>query len=251
MAPQLLVDRRAGSKELVAPLKKMSLPAVLTDLEFGDIAFEGRGEKGYPVMVGIEFKKLSEFVQSIRTQRLQGHQLIGMRKSYDYAYLFIEGDISYNQTGQLIQLSGRFCPKPQRMRGQMGISELLKRLFVLHLCGGLNPWLTRTRKDTLQSVMALYRTWTDQDLDEHKSHIGIYVPPSLIPVSSFRRVVAQLPGIGIRASLAVEKHFKQSLPLAFNADAAEWADIMIVDEHGKTRRLGTATANRIVDRFYE
>ena len=218
----LLVDYRAGSDELREPLRKMGLPAESGDIP-ADIAFEGRGEKGAPVMVGIEFKKLGELVQSMRTQRLQGYQLLKMREHFQFCYLLVEGELRYDTKGQLLKRVGRQDFK--RLSGAMGVSELLKRLCVLQLCGGLHTIWARTRVDSLHWISALYRTWTDCDLDQHKSHIAIYQAPTLAPVSEFRAFMSRIDGISLRKSLAIEKHFGGSIRRAVNAPKAEWLRI--------------------------
>ena len=58
----MLVDRRAGSKELVKPLRKKGLEVVETELEFGDVSFVGKGNGGADVHIGIEYKRLSDLV---------------------------------------------------------------------------------------------------------------------------------------------------------------------------------------------
>ena len=240
----LFVDYRAGSHELVAPLQALGLPIEETTLEFGDVAFEGRGEGGKPVSVGIEYKKLGELVASLRSQRLQGYQLKGMRKAFDYSYLFVEGELLYGEDGGLLRRKGKRAFTP--LAGSMSVSELLKRIYVLHLRGGLNPWWCSSRGDTLQAISALYRTWTDVDLDKHKSHLGIYNAPPLVPVSDVRRAMSAWPHIGLRASLAVEKQFGGSICRAVNAPVETWANIQTIDDKGKARKIGTKTAENIV-----
>jgi hypothetical protein len=244
----LFVDDRAGSNELAEPLRRLGVPVETTRLDYGDVMFEGRGEKGVPVLIGVEFKQLRELVQALRTERLQGYQLPGMRDTYAHSYLFIEGELEYDRGG-LLQVPkrgarfGRNTPMP----GRMSVNELLKRIYVLHLCGGLNPWYTTCRKDTLQSLVALYHTWTDTDLDKHKSHIAAYEAPSIISISPFRRTVKTFPGVGLRSSLAVEMQFSGNLVKAVTASVDTWAGILVMDEKGKPRRLGTKVAQQIYD----
>lgn len=246
----ILVDYRDGSKELAEPLKAAGLPVEVVTLDAGDVAFEGRGEGGKAVMVGIEYKKLSELVGSLRTERLQGHQLNKMRdpdSGYDYSWLFIEGELHYDTTGKLLR-KGWFHGKPQLkpLPGGMTVGELLRRIYVLHLCGGLNPWWTQTRRDTVTAIEILYRTWTDVDLDKHKSHMGIYDAPTLVPISRFRQCVMKFPHVGVKASLAVEMQFNGSLREACNASVDEWAELQTVDDKGKLRRIGNSYAEQIV-----
>jgi len=240
------VDPREGSKELVTPLRKMGLEVDdRVELSFGDVMFEGRGEGGAAVTIGIEFKKLEELVASLRSGRMQGHQLPGMQE-YDFRYLVIEGELLYDKTGGLARRQRRFRSEPVPMPGGMTVCELLKRVNVMHLCGGLNPIWTVDRTDTLQHIVALYRTWTDTDLDKHKSHMEVYIPKSFIKISDMRRTLTTFPGIGIRSSKAVEAYFGGSLVKAVRAPAALWAQIEVPSDNGKTRKLGMKTAERIV-----
>jgi ERCC4-type nuclease len=243
----IFVDYRAGSKELIAPLRKLGLEVEETTLEFGDVMFEGRGEGGGPVLVGIEFKKLEELVDAIRSERLQGYQMLGMRDVYKFSYLMYEGTVYFDKAGALQQKKkGRFgkeyfVPMP----GSMSVSELIKRVNVLHLCGGLTPIPTQDRTHTLQSILALYRTFTDKDLDKHKSHIAAYEAPPIRPINGLRRTLKTFPEIGMKASLAAQLKFG-TLRDAVNATVEEWATLEVLDDKGKARRLGTTVAEKIV-----
>lgn len=240
----LYIDPRGGSCELVAPLKALGLPVDdSTYLPAGDIAFEGRGVGGSPVLVGIEYKKLPDFIASARSERLQGIQLPGMVEALDNKWLFIEGELLYDSQGRLLKQTRRGL---KTLEGGMGVGELLKRIFVFHLSGGLTPWWTRNQGDTVTSVQMLYRVWTDKNLDQHSSHLGSYTAPTLRPISDERAVFMKWPGIGVKASLAVERHFNGCIKRAVNAPAAEWAEIETKDDKGKTRRIGLANAGKIV-----
>ena len=230
----ILVDYRQGSQELIAPLKRLGLPVDETTLEFGDVAFEGRGIKGAPVSIGVEVKKLPELVASLRSGRLQGHQLPGMCQSYDYRWLLIEGDLQFDQKGALLRRAGRrsWAPIP----GQMSIGELFKRLHVMHLCAGLVPLWAADQRATIVQLEMLYRVWTDVDLDEHNSHLGTYRPPSILPLSPMRTTLQTLPQVGPAASLAAQKKFK-SIKRAVNANTDEWASLLLVSPE-KTRVFG-------------
>ena len=229
----ILLDSRAGSHELKVLLEKLGLPVEETTLEYGDLLFEGRGVANKPLTVAIEYKKLSDLVGSMRTGRLQGHQALGMQ-SYDVRWLLIEGELFYDKRGKLLRRMGsrRFLP----LHGGMTISELFKRLFVLQLQLGLQWYLAPHRRDALKFIEALYRTWTDKSLDEHRSHIAVYDPPTLIPLSDERKLYMRLPHIGVKTSRLIEKRFACPLD-AFIATIREWTDVGI----------GLKTAERIVD----
>lgn len=246
----LIVDYRAGSHELVEPLQALGLDVIESELAFGDLAFTGRGVGDKPIDIGVEFKKLDECVASMRNGRLTGHQLPGMRGAqegstplYDHAWLLVEGDILYDSRGRLQKRVGRAFNAP--IVGGMTVTELYKRLLSIQTGWGI-PWmLTKNRADTLKFIEALYRTWTDRAQDEHQSHLGLYQPDALVPVSAFRRTVATLPGISLATSAAVEKRFKGSLTAAVVAPAKVWAEIEIVDKRGNSKRLGMKRAEKI------
>lgn len=239
----LLVDYRDGSKDLIRPLQKLGLEVEETDLEFGDIAFVGRGIGGKPVQVGIEFKKLSECIGSLRTERLQGHQAPGMQDAYDFRWLLVEGELHIDRAGLLQRRVGKREFKP--IPGRMTLSEYNRRLLSMHLCWGLNPERTDNTAQTMKWIEACYRSWTDVDQDKHTSHLGIYQPPTLVPISDFRRAVCSWPTIGIRTSKAVEDHFKY-VSVAAVAGVSQWAEIEVITDAGKPRRIGTKDAEKIV-----
>lgn len=239
----LLVDYRQGSQELIEPLQQMGLDVDQCDLPAGDISFVGKGEKGKQVTIGVEFKKLDELVGSLRTERLQGHQLLKMQDMYDFKYLLIEGELLIDKAGKLLKRVSRRETRP--MHGQLSISEFFKRLNVLHLRGGLNWQILHSRRLILKWIEALYRTWTDKALDEHKSHLALYSPPPIVPISEFRDVVRRFPRVGFKASLAVEQAFGGSLKRAVMASEEEWAAIATTAKDGKRKRLGMEAAKAI------
>lgn len=249
----MFVDYREGSHDLVQPLQERHIEVVETELQFGDLAFAGKGVGGKSVDIGIEFKKLEELVDSMRTGRLTGHQLPGMRGArkgqdplYDFAWLVFEGELLYDKQGRLLKRVGRTFFKP--IHGGMTINELYKRLTSIQLGWGVSWVNTRTRRDTLQFLEALYRTWTDRAQDDHTSHLGLYTPPALEPVSAFRQTVSGplFPGISLTTSEAVEQAFDGSLREAVNASAKTWAAIEVIDKHGKAKKFGQKRAERII-----
>ena len=240
----LIVDSRAGSKELLVPLQRLQLSAELLEIPFGDIAFEGRGEQGTVADVGIEYKQLDEALQSLRSGRFEGHQLPGMRKMYgDWCWLLIEGDYRVDRKGLL-------CTKTRKgwvpMHGRWTYSEFQKRLLTIELCGGCRVVFTRTQTDSVRWIATLYRWWTDSSLDEHKSHLTPYSPPALVALSQFRETVRTLPDVGLKFSLVAQRKFR-SIRRAVNASLQDWADLLSVDSEGRTRKLGTANAMKIIN----
>lgn len=218
----IALDDRAGSKDLYTPLRKLGLPVDLMRLDSGDVAFLGRGEGGVPVHIGIEYKKLGELITSLRDHRIVA-QAERMRGAFDFSYLLVEGEVLYDAAGLLLTRRRRgLVPLP----GRMTVNELHKRLGVLHLRAGVMtlPW-AGSQRDTLQLILAYYRLWTDCDLDQHKSHIAIYRPPGVAPISQFRIFMQSFKGIGFEASMAIERHFAGNLERAILAPKTEWMKI--------------------------
>jgi ERCC4-type nuclease len=244
----ILVDGRAGSCELVKPLQDWGLPVEETTLDFGDIAFLGRGEKGAKVFIGIEHKKVSDLVQSMGNGRLQDTQLQGMLEAYDRMWLIIEGEWSHDDKGRAASFRGGRSGGRRPIRGAPMAVALEQRILTLETRGGFRVRHCASRRDTLRFLCALYRFWTDKDLDEHKSHLAIHAPDldrGMVPVSDFRRFVASIPGIGYRGSLFVDRYFQGDPERMMVAGVDEWAEITTVDDNGKERRIGTPRATRI------
>jgi ERCC4-type nuclease len=222
----ILVDGRAGSKELVKPLLALGLPVEETTLDYGDLCFSGRGEKGTPLMIGIEHKKLPDLLQSLTSGRLAGHQMLGMLDTYDRGWLIIEGDWHNDSSGKVTMWKGR--GKRASVKGAPPAVELEKRILCLETRGGFRVRICPTRKDTLRFLTALYRFWTDVDLDQHRSHLALHSPDLdrqlLVPISLKRQLAAQLPGIGYTRSQAVDRHFKSIWEMV-NAPAEAWREI--------------------------
>ena len=130
------------------------------------------------------------------------------------------------------------------MAGGMTVSELYKRLLVLHLRGGLNPVYLRARRDTVQWISALYHALTDKNLDQHRSHLAIYTPPGLVTPSQFRHTIGTLPGVGMKMAREAERRFG-SIRRAINAGPDAWAMLETVDERGHPRKMGMTTARKL------
>lgn len=240
----ILIDDRAGSSDLVQPLIRAGYPVEVVRMDYGDVAFVGKGPKNTELHIGIEFKTMGDLVSSVRTGRLAGHQLQGLRDTYDYAWLLIEGSWRADEVGRIL------TRKPGRgwrpLRGGMNANELEKHVHTLHLCGGLIPRFTDSRADSVRFVGTLYRWWTDTSLDRHTSHIAVHTPPTLVPLSPFRQAACMWPGIGVKTSRAVEQRFGGSILRAASGTVRDWADITITDSAGKSKRLGETVAQRIV-----
>ena len=241
----ILVDRRIGSKDLLAPLIKLGLDAELTELSFGDVAFEGKGSNHTSLAIGIELKTIPDLVNSVRSGRFAGHQLPGLRQMYEHSWLVIEGTYRSDRAGALTRYQGSRRGWTS-VHGQMTASELEKQVLTFELCGGLHVRYTNSRRATLNFIASLFRWWTDKSMERHQSHLAVHTPHGFTPLSEFRQVVSRFPGIGLKTSLAVEKHFEAHLERAVCAGVDEWAAIETRTDSGTTRRIGLKVADGVV-----
>ena len=255
---KLLVAEESGSKELIAPLQRMGLPAegvTHAVLPFGDVAFMGRGEGGAPLYIGIELKKVGELAQSLLTKRFQGHQLIGLTKDFDRRYLLVEGDFHHDEQGRCVVFRGAGKPKP--LQGAPNAVAFEQELLNITTRGGCIVVPKTTRRDVLRWIQACYRYWSDKDLDQHKSHLAIYAPDLdkglLTPPSDFRKALTVLlPGIGFTVSKAVEEYvgrdesLRVQLLRTLSMKETEWAGLE-VPNRGGSKKLGANRARTIME----
>jgi len=242
----IFVDNRAGSCELIEPLRALGLDVDATRLTVGDLMFAGHD--GHDI--GIEYKKLPELIQSIRDGRLvdtQASQMLGERGAYDYAWLLVEGEWIANKAGIVCAPCWRGKRKSwEPVKGKMNASEMTKRLLTLEVLGGLHVRFTSDRRSSVGFIRDLYRWFVDKSLADHTTLLSAHTSSGFLPISDFRAVVKdRFPGIGLRASLAVERRFEGSLQRACNAGVAEWAGIEVSTKTG-SKRLGSKVAERIL-----
>lgn len=230
----ILVDYREdsekkGSRGLWDDLVKTNLPLKRDKLDGGDLMFLGRGPEGREVTVGVEFKKIRDLLDSMRTKRLQGHQLHELQP-YDYRFLLIEGEWKHDDEGFVTLRSG--YKDWSRAKGGWRAAELDKSLLGLVLRAGVIYDKTTTRRETVRWIESLYRNFTDKPWEAHDSHTGIYRPTATFrKPSRFVDFIAGIPDVGIKRGKAVESFFrnphsgKASPRAAIAARASVWRQI--------------------------
>jgi hypothetical protein len=188
------------------------------------------------------------------TERLQ-EQIERQVLKFDRSLLIVEGDWDFNTEGRVVQWAGK---RKKPLRGSPPAAELLQRLLTIATRADVTVWPTHSRRATLIFLVALYRWWTDKDLDEHKSHLGVKNPDAslLAPMSDFRKgLMVRLPDIGFAASKAIEERcWDTTLTPPRGSERKlhfltleEWAALEVMDRKGKLRRLGQSRAERIVE----
>ena len=217
----LLVDERIGSRDLLGPLNRYGVPADLAHLDFGDFAFIGKGIDGADVFIGIELKESRDVVSSMLGGRFAGHQLYGLamdeHKIYDRAWLLTEGMWKQSDDGVLLHYTWDSATKK---RGwfpvQVGTraimyNDLESWILTQTIRGGLSYWHCQTRQDTIRFIATLYHWWVDKELQQHRSHQAIYLPPPdkvmMSPPSEMLKMLAGIDGVGWDKGRAIENHF--------------------------------------------
>lgn len=166
------------------------------DMKFGDIMFEGNGERGPGAMVGIERKKLSDLVNSMKDRRLSGHQLRGCWQTFDYVYLVCEGIWRPGPSGEIQHqtpvrvVKGGKWVNTRDYKWEVFYGHVdRKSVAYRHLAGFLHSLTLRSRsprreplrvlrtssvQETAAQVVSLYKNFNERAWGEHYAHDVIY-----------------------------------------------------------------------------
>jgi ERCC4-type nuclease len=219
----LLIDPRAGSKDLLEPLQKLGLPAEAEQLEYGDVSFVGNGPTG-PRVVAIEFKQITEILSCITTQRFS-EQLRGMHELYSEQWLLVEGNWFPDLRDTLLVDGHRPYP-----HSKWKFSEVTSWLIDVSSKGGMRVWQTKTRQETLAWIRCLYLEWQKR-WTSRTATAGLYEAPLTIhddtPLrkpSQAWRTAATWPGLGSEKGRRAAQHFK-TVKAMVDAPAEEWTKI--------------------------
>jgi len=182
--------------------------AELVRLEYADFMLTGHAEDG-DITVGVERKKLSDFVNSMCSGRLSGHQLIGLMNSYHYIYLVIEGGFRANpQNGILEVWRGREWVEYSVGKRRFMARDLWLFMNTLTVVCGLHCYHTARTSDTARYIMALHHWW-GKEYAEHKGHLQPHTGRvvELSKQTLVRRVASCLDGVGWEKSKAIDQRF--------------------------------------------
>lgn len=225
----ILVDDRTGSAE-IAP--HLTSPNALCRLEFADFAWSGSGPEGN-VDVGVERKSLMDFLQSMTTGRLSGHQMVGLTKNYDWVYLLVEGVWRPDKTSgilQRIKANGKWGDAAQGSRRFMA-REVYNFTNTLQIMCGVITVCTSNQWETARWLDSTYGWW-QKDWGKHKSHLQFQKPvvhAHLSKPNLVTRMASQFEGIGWDKAKAIGKRF----PLVEDLLFASVDDLMEVPGVGK------------------
>ena len=242
----ILIDERIGSVDLM-PLFPPDLVQI-SKLEFGDFCFIGNNittKIDEPLQIGIERKTIYDFLSSMTSGRLSGHQIPGLLNSYNVVYIILEGMWRIHPQNKIIETYQAKQWAPIRYGPRVFYArELYNFINTINVLCGIHCVYTTYKYETAQLVTSLYYWWTEKYLDEHKSHrqkhrplidINTKVPPLLY------RVAAELPGIGSTKSRLVTNHFRNLTEMVL-ASEEEWC---------KIPGIGKPTAKRLVKTLQE
>jgi len=239
----LLIDDREDDR-LRRYLSVYDLPVDTARLEFGDAMYEGHGPKR-PVLVGWERKRISDFVSSMTDRRLSGHQLRGMRLTYDYLYLVIEGYWRPDPYGGIEHLDGKNWRPLYASRQGVNYRQVDSYISSLELRMNVIVCRTANTQETAALYASRYLGWQKPWADHH-AHDQIYCKDLLAPLNRGRalisprepglieRIASQLPGID-RKAWDVAAHF-QTVERMMLATPNEWQAIA---------GIGKVTANQV------
>ena len=251
--PDVLVDPRIGSRDLVEPLLRLKIPARLEHLEYGDVQMVRRGPDDRPVLVGIEVKTVNDVLACIVDKRFSGHQLPGLLASYEVRWLLIEGAMVCAPTRELLiaRLDGK-PPKRAAVGERPWVYEAVQSWRRSVEMSGCYTDNVPDRRSTVAWI-ASYYAWSRKRPEEHQSQLGIRLKnlgveqdpidplaSYLVEVTPKMKVAASLlRGIGVERARAAAAYFR-SIKSMVGAPASEWEKV-----EGFGKKLSTAVVTAI------
>jgi ERCC4-type nuclease len=242
------VDDRIGSIELIPILQEIAQilcssksfipPPRITSCRMvaSDFCFDGLGACGKRIGVGIERKRISDMLNSIRSGRYAGSQMVDMLALYDDCYLIVEGYHRCSSDGYLEILHTQADPLGSGLGGKwfplklgqqlVRYTELDHFLCTQERCTKVKVRRTNTEYETAAQVISLY-THYQQEFDKHHSHQALHQPQHLATIGKaglVRKWAADLDGVGWSKSGNVAVKFKTGLEMA-NASIEDWMTI--------------------------
>ncbi len=225
----IYIDSRVGSCELVDLIDD----SILVNLDYGDISFEGNGVDGR-IQIGIERKTWGDLINSFRSGRLVGHQIIGLLENYQKVYLICEGIIRENKKSGMIEewRHGKWMKvdysKSERARQRFAYRAVWKHLITLETKLGIEIRVTVDLNETARMIEVLYGWWSEP-WESHKSHIQTYVSNQTALLRPSKpswpvQFASVLPGIGWSRAIVIGKHFGSVVNM-IEADEATWRSV--------------------------
>lgn len=243
------IDGRAGSKDLIAPLRQLGVPVEEATLPAGDVEIMGVGPEGRTVPIGIEYKHLPDVLACMRDGRF-AEQLRGMHESYEVCWLLIEGRFR-TVRGDVMQIA---TGTRWRDDGKYRRGEFNSWLNTMCIRGGALLWRTEDQSESVAWVRSQYLWWTAREYEEHRAHLDYYRPSLVggvtpfLPPTLVQKIANCMPGVGGTRSISVAKHFDSVRSMVL-ADEEEWASIKGIGKKGAKKLVealgGSGTSGKI------
>lgn len=224
----ILIDSAVGSRELLSDIRHLGCDAELVSGLTTDFQWTGNGPAG-TALIGVERKSMSssDFIDSMRSNRLAGGQIGRAIDTYDYYYLIVEGFWRRAEGGLLEVGLPWYTP-----RGNVRYSEVTKFLNGIAMQSNIKLWRTINESETAATLVDWHDQW-QKPWDEHKTGRVVYAPaPNVIQPgrrSFFQREATpvqkwlyQLPGMGDKKTLELAPQFECPAQIA-NLPEADWA----------------------------
>lgn len=226
----LLIDNRAGSRDFVKFFTEHT--AELGTMDFGDVSFEGNGPNG-KITIGIEIKSKRDYLNSIMTGRLAGHQLPGMVEKYDRSYLYVYRDFTRLEAfkratsshNYMIHKNGQKVPLKQ---GTTEVTDQSDMSFQLSCAEFFNVTVKMfsSKEAVARAMWMTYKYW-QKPYTKHGTGGVVYNSATAGwtgRVSPLVKMAATIPGVGADRARAIAKEF-DSLEDMINAGVARWSRI--------------------------
>lgn len=255
----ILIDPREGSKEILDYI--LAIPghpsAEHSTMEYGDVAFTGEGPNG-TMLIGLEVKTVGDALNCIESQRFTGHQLPGLKATYDASYLVIVGEYRADwDTGTLQMKSskGNYWFDVKTGSRTWTHYEFNAWLTMVELGWGIRTRIVLDMKELARTIVEMYRV-IQKPWEDHKTINPFYLGPTgntpFIKPSLVERVVAQIDGIGPAKAREIGKRFGTvvdmvnsnptiSTPTAVGQALKRWKGIP---------GIGKQTATHIIEEFW-
>ena len=248
----LLVDPRVGSQHLAGHFDELHLPYELTPLDYADVAFMGNGPDG-PVGVGIELKNTLDFINSMHSGRLAGHQIPGLQERYAHVWIVVEGFYRSRKGSGIAEIPRGPTWVPLYL-GKRPVFWNDIELFItsLEVQAGVHVRRTRTPHETARLIGNVIYGWWSKPWEQHTSlkQLDQQRPARISlrreedPVRRLmHNVAACLPGIGYERGRRISEHFG-SLDEMWTATPEQWQQALGVAK-------GTKHARDIVAAIHE
>lgn len=243
----ILIDQSAGSKELVLypPLNDTSL-ACLTSLAVSDdtrssadVCFTGNGPDDKKLLVGIEFKKLSDLLSSIHSGRLGATQAQTMTREYQVCWILYCGEYRCGEDGMLETPwtnphNGRSSWRRVTFIGNKPMPYgYLESSLLTYSAVGIQSKHVSSIEQAAQWIACLHRWWS-KPWDKHRSlrtfdRSSDSKSPALMPsldaaMKAKILMAKEFPGMGYERAIAAAKYF-HSVRDMINASVEEWLEV--------------------------